>query len=123
MKDDIRYSCWLIDNIKFSGKEFIKTIEFNGENIELLVTNYENSKSLEEPFHDWIHNKIVNHGMMYPTNNPLPINSIFILTKNGYKNQKSQDFFYWFALGLKLVYYQPTLVSHPSEFIPNTELV
>jgi hypothetical protein len=120
MKNDIRYSCWLIDNIKFSGKEFIKTIEFNGEKIELLITNYENSKKLEEPFYDWIHNKIINHGIMYSTNNPLPINSIFIITKNGHKNQKSQDFFYWFSLGLKLVYYQPTLVSNPSEFIPNT---
>ncbi|WP_338760708.1 hypothetical protein WAF17_14100 [Bernardetia sp. ABR2-2B] len=123
MKDNIRYSCWLIDNIKFSGKEFTKTINFNGEKIELLITKYENLKDIEEPFHDWIHNKIVNHSMRNLSNNPLPINSIFVLTKNGYTNHNSQDFSYLFRLCLKLVYYQPTLISKVSEFIPDAAII
>ncbi len=123
MKDDIRYACWLMDNIKFSGEEFTKTIEFNGEQIELLISNYENLKDIEEPFHDWIHNKIVNHGMRNLSNNPLPIKSIFVLTKNGYKNHNSQDFSYLFRLCLKLVYYQPTSISKVSEFIPNAAII
>ena len=56
------------------------------------------------------------------SNNPLPIYSIFILTKNGYTTHNSQDFSYLFRLCLKLVYYQPTLISHVAVFIPNAEI-
>lgn len=122
MINNIRYGCWLIDNIKFSGTDFTKTVQFNDRNIELLITNYENSKSLSEPFKYWIHDKIVNHGMRNSINNPLPINSIYIITKNGYENQNSYNFTQLFNLCLKLVYYQPTLISNTAEFIPETAL-
>ncbi|PHR47598.1 MAG: hypothetical protein COA32_06465 [Fluviicola sp.] len=122
MKDSKRYGCWLIDNIKFSGVNFSKTVDFDGNKIKLLITNYENSKCLEEPFQDWIHKKIVNDGMMNSRNNPLPIKSIFVITTSGYENNSSSDFTLLFNLCLKLVYYQPTLISYTSELIPNAAI-
>ncbi|SCX19444.1 hypothetical protein [Flavobacterium saliperosum] len=116
MKNDTRYGIWLIDNINFSGKNFTKTIEFEGNKIELLIANYENLKNIEEPFYDWIHNKIVNMGMLYSMNNPKPINSVFIITKTPYTN--GNEFNNLIKLCLKLVYYPPTLVSNASEYFP-----
>lgn len=119
---NIRYGCWLIDNVKFSGKDFTKKINFDNREIELLITNYENSKNIEEPFQDWIYNKIINDGMMNSRNSPLPIESIFVITKNGYENKNASEFSLLFKLCLKLVYFRPTLVSHTSEFIPNVAI-
>src|SRR5690606_22814945 len=118
MKESSRLGIWLIDNVKFSGKDFIKEISFEGQNISLLITNYENSKKLPEPYFDWIHNKIVNMGMMHSNNSPLPVNSIFIITLSPYVNQNSSNFTLLMKLCLKLVYYPPTLVSHTAEYIP-----
>ena len=64
MNESIRYGCWLIDNINFSGIDFTKTVDYKGQSIELLITNYENSKKLGEPFNDWICTKIINDGIM-----------------------------------------------------------
>lgn len=114
----MRYGCWLIDNIKFSGNDFSKKVFFDGREIDLLITNFENSKNIKEPFQDWIHNKIINHGMMNLGNNPIPLNSIFILTINGYENEDPSNFSQLFNLCLKLVYYQPSFVSHTAEYIP-----
>lgn len=122
MSASFRYGCWLIDNIKFSGTNFSKTIDFNGDKIDLLITNYENSKNIKEPFHDWIHKKIIYDGMMNSRNSPLPINSIFVITTSGYQNKNSYDFSSLFKLCLKLVYYKPSLVSHTSELIPNAAI-
>ncbi|UKM66329.1 hypothetical protein GSB9_02911 [Flavobacteriaceae bacterium GSB9] len=83
------------------------------------MTNYPNSKKIAEPFHDWIHNKIIKDGMLYLSNNPLPTNSIYVITLNGYNNEEANDFNYLFRLCLKLVYYQPTLISNTAELIPN----
>jgi len=117
MTDNIRYGCWLIDNIKFSGEDFSKCICFEGRNINLLITNYENSKNINEPFQDWIYKKVINNGMMYSGGGPLLLNSIFVITKNGYENKNASNFSLLFNLCLKLVYYQPTLVSNTSEYI------
>ncbi len=120
MKDDTRYGIWLINNINFSGENFTKVIEFEGIKIELLITNYENLKNIEEPFFDWIHNKIVNIGMLYSTNTPKPINSIFIITKTPYTN--GSEFNDLIKLCLKLVYYPPTSVSNVAEYFPEKNI-
>ncbi|MFT6922846.1 MAG: hypothetical protein ACJA1C_001853 [Crocinitomicaceae bacterium] len=114
----MRYGCWLIDNIKFSGNDFSKKVFFEGIEIDLLITNFENSKNIKEPFQDWIHNRMINHGMMNLGNNPNPLNSIYILTLNGYENENPSNFSQLFNLCLKLVYYQPSFVSHTAEYIP-----
>ena len=123
MKENSRLGIWLIDNVLFSGKDFEKEIEFEGQNISLLITNYENSKKLPEPYFDWIHNKIVNKGMMYSTNSPIPINSIFVVTKSSYSNVNANNFSLLIKLCLKLVYYPPSLVSHTAEYIPKTAIL
>ena len=115
----MRYACWLIDNIKFSGTDFLKKVMYNGKEIDILITNFENSKNIKEPFQDWIHNKIINHGMMsVGHNNPVPLDSIFVLTLNGYDNE-NKNFSLLFRLCLKLVYYQPSFVSDTAFYIPN----
>lgn len=119
MNKNSRLGIWLIDNVQFSGQDFEKEITFDGQNISLLITNYENSKKLPEPYLDWIHNKIVNMGMMYSNNSPLPVNSIFIVTKSSYDNKNSSNFSLLMKLCLKLVYYPPSLVSHTAEYISN----
>ncbi|APZ47319.1 hypothetical protein BW723_13950 [Polaribacter reichenbachii] len=123
LKDNIRYGCWLIDNINFSGEEFKKQIIFKNQKIDLLITDYKNLKKLKEPFKDWIYNKLINNGMMYSKNSPLPINSIFIIALNGYENQNSTDFTHLFQLCLRLVYFSPSLVSSTSEYIPKGAIV
>lgn len=119
MIENYRYNCWFIDNIVFSGKDFSKTLEFNDEKIELLITNYQNSKTIEEPLKDWIHNKIINDGMMNSRNSPLPISSIFVITKNPYNHKVSSEFPHLLRLCLKIVYFQPTLISKTAEHVPN----
>lgn len=76
MSTHFRYGIWLLDNINFSGTDFTEVIRSQGLDIELLITNFENSKALPEPYQDWIHNKILNHGMMNSGGNPLPVDSI-----------------------------------------------
>jgi len=122
MKENSRLGIWLIDNVVFSGNDFEKDLEFEGQKITLLVTNYENSKKLPEPYFDWIHNKIVNMGMMYSTNSPLPINSIYVITKSEYNHINAGNFSLLIKLCLKLVYYPPTLVSHTAEYIPDAAI-
>lgn len=122
MEKGKRYGIWLIDNIVFSGIDFEKQFDFDGQKITLLITNYENSKKLPEPFGDWVHNKIVNVGMINSNNSPLPINSIFVITKNPYLNKNSSNFSLLMNLCLRLVYYPPTLVSHTAEYIPNAAI-
>ncbi|MBE7630485.1 hypothetical protein [Tenacibaculum piscium] len=112
MKNTTRYGCWLIDNIKFSGDSFKTTIHFNGRNIEILVTNYENSKKLPEPLNKWIHQRIIN-------NNPTSIYSIFIITTNGYETDNSSYFTEIFRLSLKLVFFKPIEISNTYELINN----
>ncbi|MBD3864428.1 hypothetical protein [Olleya marilimosa] len=114
----MRYGCWLIDNIKFSGNDFLKKVVFEGKEIDLLITNFQNSKHIKEPFKDWIHNKIINHGMRDMGISPIPLDSIFILTLNGYDSENSYNFTSLFKLCLKLVYYQPSFVSHTAVYIP-----
>lgn len=122
MDGNNRLGIWLIDNIVFSGNEFEKEIIINGEKIKLLITNYEQTKKLEEPFRDWIHNKIIKVGMTYSNNAPLPINSVFVITKTTYKNEDSSLFTGLLKLCLRLVYYPPTLISHTAEYIPNAAI-
>ena len=122
MKENTRLSIWLIDNVVFTGNDFEKEIEFDNQKVKLLITNYENSKKLPEPYFDWIHNKIVHKGMMYSNNSPIPINSIFVITKYEYNNQNAGNFSLLMKLCLKLVYYPPSLVSHPAEYIPNAAI-
>ena len=55
LDENIRYGCWLVYNVLFSGEDFTKTVTFKGQAIEILVTSYENTKALGKPFHDWIH--------------------------------------------------------------------
>ncbi|ALJ06218.1 hypothetical protein APS56_14220 [Pseudalgibacter alginicilyticus] len=114
----MRYGCWLIDNIKFSGNDFSKKVMFEDKEIDILITNFQNSKNIQEPFNDWIHNKIIRHGMLNMVNSPMPLNSIFILTLNGYESENSYNFTNLFKLCLKLVYYQPSFVSDTAEYIP-----
>jgi hypothetical protein len=121
-KEDSRLSIWLIDNVVFSGNEFVKEVEFENQTISILITDYENSKKLPEPFNDWIHNKIINYGMMNSTNSPLPVNSIFVITKDWYSHENSYNFSLLMKLCLKLVYYPPTLVSHTAEYIPDAAI-
>ena len=56
MKENTRLSIWLIDNVVFTGNDFEKEIEFDNQKVKLLITNYENSKKLPEPYFDWIQN-------------------------------------------------------------------
>eukprot|EP00035_Acanthoeca_spectabilis_P029459 m.474581 g.474581 ORF g.474581 m.474581 type:complete len:300 (-) comp36633_c0_seq1:35-934(-) len=118
----MRYGCWLIDNIKFSGNDFSKKIMFEGKEIDILITNFQNSKEIKEPFKDWIHNRIINFGMMNMLNCPIPLDSIYILTLNGYDSENSKNFTSLFKLCLKLVYYQPSFVSHTAEYIPKVAI-
>jgi hypothetical protein len=118
----MRYGCWLIDNIKFSGNDFLKKVVFEGNEIDILITNFQNSKEIKEPFNDWIHNKIINQGMMNLGNSPIPLDSIFILTLNGYDSENSHNFTSLFQLCLKLVYYQPSFVSCTAEYIPEVAI-
>lgn len=116
------YIMWLLDNIKFDGSNFIKTIHFEGNDIELLITNWENSKSLPEPFKDWIHQKTVND-LMRQINTPNPLDSIYILTPNNiYRSENINDFILCFRLALRAVYYPPTSVSRQGEYIPTEHI-
>lgn len=118
----MRYGCWLIDNIKFSGNDFSKKVMFEGKEIDLLITNFQNSREIKEPFKDWILNKIINNGIMNMGNSPIPLYSIYILTLNGYDSKNSYNFTSLFKLCLKLVYYQPSFVSHTAEYIPEAAI-
>ena len=122
MKDKKRYGIWLIDNIIFSGNDFEKQIDFDGQRINLLITNYENSQKLPEPFKDWIRNKIVNLGMINSANSALPLHSVYVLTTTPYLNQNTSNFSLLINLCLRLVYYPPTLVSHTAEYIPKAAI-
>lgn len=121
MMKNLRYSCWLINNIKFSGEDFTVSLTFEEQQIEILITNYQNSNMLSPFFKDWIQSKIVNNGMRM-MNSPLPDKSIFVLTKNGHENSSANEFSQLFRRCLQLAYIQPTLVSHVSENIPNAIL-
>lgn len=119
MKPVLRHAIWLIDNIKFSGNDFTKELIVDGEKIEFLITNYENSKKLGYPFDDWIHNKIVNMGMRNSMNSPLPINCVFVIAMTPYKGDNAGLISLLMKLCLKLVYYPPSLVSHTAEYSEN----
>lgn len=114
------YIMWLLDNVKFDGNDFTKTIQFEGNDIELLITNWENSKNLPEPFKDWIHQKTVNN-LMGQINTPTPLDSIYLLTPN-IINKINSDFMSYLTLALRIVYYSPSAVSHPGQYIPKAAI-
>ncbi len=60
--------------------------------------------------------------MMNMRNSPLPIDSIYVITTNGYENKNASDFSLLFQLCLRLVYFHPSLISKTSEFIPNAAI-
>lgn len=113
-----RYAIFLIYNIKFNGVDFNKTIEFNGQKIELLITNYENSREIEEPFNGWIYNIITNDWAKNMLYKPSPLESVLVIIKKEFNIGNENNFIFLLRLCIQLSYYKPTLVSQVSECIP-----
>ncbi len=109
-----RYGMWLINNIKFDGIERSITLKVNNKDQKLTFTNYKNASKLNFPFKKWITEIIPRD---YRISDPMFTESIFVITENPNQHPKPWDFLLLIKLCLRLVFYKPTIVSHPFEWI------
>lgn len=112
-----RYGMWLINNIKFDGIQKSITLKVEGKDQKLIFTNYENASKLNPPFKKWITETIPRY---HNINHPLFTKSIFVFTDNPNQHSKPWDFLLLVKLCLRLVFYKPTIISHPFEWINNS---
>lgn len=114
------YSCWLIHNIKFDGKDFIKKVDFKWDVIELLVTNYQNLKENTEINHikEWLFNFVIDSWMMQVSSwKPLPINCVFLVSISPIRHDIYWDFNENFESALRFTFYDPIQVSTVGTYI------
>lgn len=116
---NMRFGCWLIDNIKHNGEPFTKTVYFNGNRIDLMISNFGEIPAFDEHLNDLIHDKILNFNTFNGGAAPSATESIYVITTSGYNLEDPFSFTWLFNLCLRLVYYQPTLVSSVAEALTN----
>lgn len=109
-----RYGMWMINNINFDGIERSINLKVDGKDQKLTFTNYENASQLNFPFKKWITEIIPKY---HRITDPMFTESIFVMTENPNQHCKPWDFLLLIKLCLRLVFYKPTVISHPFEWI------
>lgn len=113
----MKYGLWMIFNFKSIKSEVTIDIDYEGEKVSLLITDYERAIKINEVYADWIEQKLVNPGGWIRARQPNPFDCLYVVTPNPCATHNTQKLFSTIHLALRMSLPTPIYISGVGEYI------
>lgn len=107
----------MIFNFESLKSEITIDIDFEGEKVSLLITDYERAIKINEVYADWIEHKLVKPGGWIGARQPNPFDCLYVVTPNPCATHNTQKLFSAIHLALRMSLPTPTYISGVGEYI------